>query len=151
VYDHDLDEVTDLGWEEFVIRQWESIFVGYRSWTGLRTIGRRWSDLIEVGLGCSQDVADWLVKTHVIHGPDLGLQSARDGVRVVSGMVELLAGLRPDLAGLQPDRPDRPGRPGLAEMEPRPAEFWLLDRHARLLGLIRTHAFGQDDGEPLQA
>jgi hypothetical protein len=135
VYDHDLDEVADLGWEEFILRQWESIFVGYRSWTGLRAIGRRWSDLIEVGLGCSQEVADWLVKTHVINGPDLGLQSARDGVRVVSGMMELLAGLRPDLV----------------VMEAQTAEFWLLDRHARLLGLIRSQAFGQDDGEPLQA
>jgi hypothetical protein len=134
VYDHDLDEVTDLGWEEFIIRQWESIFVGYRSWTGLRTIGRRWSDLIEIGLGCSQEVADWLVKTHVINGPDLGLQSARDGVRVVSGMVELLAGMRPDLAA----------------MEAQTAEFWLLDQHIRLLGLIRSYAFGRDDGEALQ-
>ena len=135
MYDHDLDEVADLGWEEFILRQWESVFVGYRSWTGLRAIGRRWSDLLEVGLGCSQEVADWLVKTHIIHGPDLGLQSARDGVWVVSGMVELLAGLRPDLAAMQAET----------------AEFWLVDRHARLLGLIRSHAFGPDEGEPLQA
>jgi hypothetical protein len=135
VYDHDLDEVADLGWEEFIIRQWESIFVGYRSWTGLRAIGRRWSDLIEIGLGCSQDVADWLVKTHIIHGPDLGLQSARDGVQVVSGMVELLAGLRSDMT----------------VMETETAEFWLADRHARLLGLIRSQAFGSDEDEPLQA
>ena len=47
MYDHDPDEVAPLDWEEFVLRQWESIFVGYRTWTGLRTQGRRWTDLIE--------------------------------------------------------------------------------------------------------
>jgi hypothetical protein len=132
VYDHDLEEVADLGWEEFIVRQWESIFVGYRGWTGLRSIGRRWSDLIEIGLGCSQNVADWLVATHIIHGPDRGLQAAPDGVHVVSGMIEVLADLRPDLA----------------EIEDETAEFWLLDRHARLLSLIRVHAFGQEDEPP---
>jgi hypothetical protein len=58
VYEHDPEEVEEPGWEEFIARQWDSIFVGYRSWTGLRTMGRRWSDLVEAGLGCSQDVAD---------------------------------------------------------------------------------------------
>ena len=54
MYDHDPDEVTQLGWEEFILRQWELIFTGYRTWTGLRTQGRRWTDLIEAGLGCSR-------------------------------------------------------------------------------------------------
>ena len=49
-----------LGWEEFILRQWEPIFTGYRTWTGLRTQGRRWTDLIEAGLGCSQHVAEEL-------------------------------------------------------------------------------------------
>jgi hypothetical protein len=52
VYDHDPDDVAVLGWEDFIVQLWESIFFGYRSWTGLRTLGRRWSDLIEVGLDC---------------------------------------------------------------------------------------------------
>jgi hypothetical protein len=47
VYDHDLQEVEELGWEEFIARQWDSIFVGYRTWSGMRTTARRWSDLIE--------------------------------------------------------------------------------------------------------
>ena len=38
MYDHDPEEVESLGWEEFIARQWESIFTGYRSWTGLRTM-----------------------------------------------------------------------------------------------------------------
>lgn len=130
MYDHDLDEVADLGWEEFIVRQWESIFIGYRSWTGLRTIGRRWSDLFEAGLGCSQDVADWLVRQHIIHGPDRGLQNAR-AVDVAPGMVDVLVDLRPDLAALEEDT----------------AEFWLVDRHAKLLSFFRVHVFGRDDGE----
>jgi len=48
VYDHDPEDVAALGWEEFIARQWESIFAGYRSKTGLRKVGRRWSDLLEV-------------------------------------------------------------------------------------------------------
>jgi hypothetical protein len=70
VYDHDPDDVAVLGWEEFTLQQWESIFFGYRSWAGLRTLGRRWSDLIEAGLGCSQEVADRLVNAVVINGPN---------------------------------------------------------------------------------
>src|SRR5262249_45709434 len=29
VYDHDPEDVAALGWEEFIARQWESIFAGY--------------------------------------------------------------------------------------------------------------------------
>ena len=65
VYDHDLQEVEELGWEEFIARQWDSIFVGYRSWSGMRTMARRWSDLIEAGLGCSQEIADQLVQAEI--------------------------------------------------------------------------------------
>jgi MFS family permease len=59
VYDHDPDDVAVLGWEEFTLQQWESIFFGYRSWAGLRTLGRRWSDLIEAGLG-------WVVTAYAL-------------------------------------------------------------------------------------
>jgi len=55
---------------------------GYRSWAGLRTMGRRWGDLIEAGLGCSQDAADRLVKSGLIDGPDRGLQGADAGTVV---------------------------------------------------------------------
>jgi hypothetical protein len=138
VYDHDPEEVARLGWAEFISRQWESIFVGYRSWTGLRTMGRRWGDLIETGLGCSQDVADWLVRENIIHGPDRGLESAGEPGAVVAGMVGVLADLRYCLAEMAE----------LAE----PAELGmavpgLLDEHARLISFIRTHVFGHDSAE----
>ena len=47
MYDHDLEELVALGWEEFTARQWESIFAGYRARAGLRRICRRWSDLLD--------------------------------------------------------------------------------------------------------
>lgn len=133
MYDHDPEEVASLGWEEFIARQWESIFTGYRSWTGLRTMGRRWSDLIEVGLGCSQDVADRLVRSEVIDRPDRDLEGATDAGAVVAGMADVVADVRAALAGLT----------GLAP-EVLAA---LLERHAKFLSFIRLCAFGQEDGE----
>jgi hypothetical protein len=49
VYDHGPADVAVVGWEEFVLRQWESILFAYRSWAGLWTLGRRWTDLVEAG------------------------------------------------------------------------------------------------------
>jgi hypothetical protein len=133
VYDHDLEEVTNLGWDDFIVRQWESIFVGYRSWTGLRTICRRWSDLIEIGLGCSQDIADRLVKAEIINRTDRGLEGAADARAVLSGMVGVLADVWADLADMR-------------ELEPH-VSARLLDQHARLLSFVQAQAFGQDDGK----
>lgn len=133
MYDHDFSEVEQLGWEEFIARQWESIFVGYRSWTGLRTMGRRWSDFIEVGLGCSPGMANHLVRSSLIYGEDHGLPQRTDARAVVSGMIWVLADLRSDLAGI-------------AEQEPE-MSIRLLDRHARLLSFIRD-AFGPNGEQP---
>lgn len=128
MYDHEPGEVAELGWEEFILRQWELIFTGYRSWTGLRTQGRRWTDLIEAGLGCSQDVADQLVSEAVIRGPDRNLEGAADPAAVVSGMTEALADMPAALAAL-------PGLP--------PATIdGLLRQHARLLSFIEDQAAG---------
>jgi hypothetical protein len=66
VYDSDPEDVELLGWEEFVTRQWESIFAGYRSSAGLRATCRRWSDLLEAGLACSQEIADLLVRAEIL-------------------------------------------------------------------------------------
>jgi len=130
VYDHDPEEVEDIGWEKFITRQWESIFIGYTRWTGLRTIARRWSDLIEVGLGCSQDVADQLVQAQIIHGPDRGLESMRDPQAIVSSMVGVLADVRTELTEMAEfDQFGQFGREDVTE---------LLDQHARLLGFIRA-------------
>ncbi len=128
MYDHDPDEVAELGWEEFILRQWESIFIGYRTWTGLRTQGRRWTDLIEAGLGCTPELANELVNATVIRGPDRNLECAADPAAVVAGMTEALAEMPAALAGL----------PGLG-----PAAIGaLLRQHARLLSFIEAQAAG---------
>ena len=137
MYDHDPEEVESLGWEEFIARQWESIFAGYRSWTGLRRMGRRWSDLFEAGLGCSQDLADQLVRTQVIDRPDRDLEGAGDAQAVVTKMAGVVADVRADLAGLGRENPELAAR--------------LLDQHARLMSFIRACAFGRDDAGAPQA
>jgi hypothetical protein len=133
VYDHDPEEVENLGWEEFIARQWESIFVGYRSWVGLRAQGRRWSDLFEAGLNCPHDVADRLVRDVIINGPDRQLEGAGDARAVASGMVDVLADVRAGLADMGDLRPKLSAR--------------LIDQHAQLLSFVRSHAFGEDAGE----
>ena len=129
VYDHDAEEVAALGWEKFIARQWESIFIGYRSNAGLRRICRRWSDLLEVGLGCPQDVADLLVRNEIVDRADRDLESITDAGNLVAGMATVLADVRTDLLELD-EAPDG-----------------LLDSHARLVGFIRAYAFGPDAGE----
>ena len=133
MYDHDLEEVESLGWEEFILRQWESIFTGYRSWVGLRTMGRRWSDLIEVGLGCSQDIADQLVRTEIIDRQDRDLEGATEAQAVVFGMADVLTDMRTDLADMSDLGPELSAS--------------LLERHALFLEFIRACVLGADDGE----
>lgn len=132
MYDHDPDEVSVLGWDEFIARQWESIFVGYRSATGLRKICRRWSDLIEAGLGCSQDIADLLVRAEILDRADRDLEGLTRADELVSGMAEVLADIRFDLLEMAEIRPDQ--RAG------------LLERHRRLHAHIYDLAFGTEAG-----
>jgi len=132
VYDHDPEDVDVLGWDEFIARQWESIFAGYRSGSGLRRTGRRWSDLIQVGLGCPQEVADLLVRIQIIDRVDRDLEGARHASDVVAGMYDVLADMRADLVELAED--------GLA-----PAAG-LLDQHARLLAAVHAYVFGHEPG-----
>jgi hypothetical protein len=136
VYDHEPEEVEALGWEEFVTRQWESIFAGYRSKAGLRKMCRRWSDLIEVGLDCSQEIADLLVKAEIVGRGDRDLEGTADSQALVAEMTDVLADLRTDL--LQMDEMD-------AELAAR-----LLGQHALLLTFIYTYALGEDVGEALE-
>jgi hypothetical protein len=124
VYDSDPGDVDRLGWEEFVLRQWELIFTGYRSWVGVRQIGRRWADLIEGGLGCSQDLTDWLVREEIVYGQDRQL-GASDSVTVLAGMAEVLNAVRDDLAAL--------GRSGI--LSPGTVAS-MLDRHALLAAAV---------------
>jgi hypothetical protein len=131
VYEHDLDDIADLGWAEFILRQWESIYIGYRSWSGLRKTGRRWSDLIEAGLDCSQDIADRLVRDTIINGPDRRLEGAADADVVVRGMVSVLADMQAALASMD-------------DLEPADIAT-LRERHARLLALISAEVLGEED------
>ncbi len=128
VYDHDPEEVASLGWEEFLSRQWESIFAGYRGWAGLRKMGRRWCDFIEVGLGCTQDIADELVRAHVIYRPDRELLGASDAHTVVTGMIGVIVDVGHDLAGMRHLAPEL-----LAH---------LLEQHARLLTFVHANVLG---------
>jgi hypothetical protein len=131
VYDHDPDDVAVLGWQEFTLRQWEWIFAGYRSWAGLRRLGRRWSDLIEAGLGCSQDLADRLVNATVINGPGGRLEGAADAAGIVSAMTDVLDLIPTALTDV-------------ADLEPGVTAA-LLKRHARLLSFIHAQALGQEN------
>ena len=131
VYDHDPEDVAALGWEEFIAQQWESIFAGYRGRAGLRRICRRWSDLLEVGLGCSQEVADLLVRGEIIDRADRDLEGTTDAGALVAEMVAVLADVRPDLQDLA-GAPDGPAS-------------GLLEAHAKLLRFIRGYAFGADE------
>jgi len=133
VYDHDPDEVGRLGWEEFITRQWESIFVGYRSSAGLRKTCRRWSDLLEAGLGCSQDIADLLVRAEIVQRADRDLEGTRDVGKLLAGMDQVLADVRIDLIEM--------GEIPLALRD------GLLRQQARLRALARRLAFGPDVGD----
>jgi hypothetical protein len=127
VYDHDADDIEALGWAEFITRQWESIFAGYRSWTGLRRIGRRWSDLIEAGLGCDQQTADRLVRAEVIDRADRDLEGSRRAAVLVREMFAVVADLPRAIGELAE----------YGEVSPGQARD-LLAAHARLLAHLRA-------------
>jgi hypothetical protein len=122
MYDHDREDIEVLGWEEFILRQWESIFLGYRSTAAVRTVGRRWSDLIEVGIGCSQDIADELVRDQIVEREDRTLASAPNSTALLEEMAEVLEGLADALIRMPEVPPDQ-----LAD---------LLKRHSRLVRVI---------------
>ncbi len=133
MYDHDPDEVGRLGWQEFITRQWESIFVGYRSSAGLRKTCRRWSDLLEAGLGCSQDIADLLVRAEIVQRADRDLEGTRDVGKLLAGMDQVLADVRIDLIEM-----------GEIPLALRDGLLW---QQARLRALARRLAFGPDVGD----
>ena len=95
MYDHDQGELEDLGWEEFVRRQWDAVYTAYRTGRGRRTLCRGWADLLEAGLGCPQNLADQLVRLEILDRADRDLEGT-------SG---------PAGAGHRDDAGDR-GRPG---------------------------------------
>jgi hypothetical protein len=98
VYYQDAQDLEDLGWDRVVAGIWETIFVGYRSMAGIRTIARHWSDLLQVGAGCSPELADELVRDEVFVRADRDLFAVKDPVRLLAAMAAILTDFGADLA-----------------------------------------------------
>jgi hypothetical protein len=99
VYDNDLADIEEIGWDRFIYDAWEAIYLGYRS-SGVRSIGRRWSDLLQAGLGCTQELADVLVRDQVIVRQDRDLMAIKDSGRLLAAMDEVLADIGSELGEL---------------------------------------------------
>ena len=136
MYDHDLGELEDLGWDEFIRRQWDDVYTAYRTGRGRRTLCRRWADLLEAALDCSQALADLLVRTEILDRADRDLEGTVDPWALVTGMTEVIADVRVDLLELGFEQP------GFQELGPAR----LLDRQAALLGFVRDYAGVEDPG-----
>lgn len=133
MYDHDQGELEDLGWEEFICRQWDAVYTAYRTGRGRRTLCRGWADLLEAGLGCPQAVADELVRLEILDRADRDLEGTADPRALVTGMTQVIADVRIDLLELGPEELGA-ALPG------------LLDRHAALQDFLRDYAFVEDLG-----
>jgi len=105
VYDSDLADIEEIGWDRFICGAWEAIFVGYRSTIGIRSIGRRWSDLLQAGLGCSEEIADLLLRDQVIVRQDRDLMTIKDPERLLAAMDQVLADIGADIPELLEIRP----------------------------------------------
>ncbi len=137
MYDHDLGELEDLGWDEFISRQWDAVYTAYRAGRGRRTLCRGWADLLEAGLGCSQALADRLVRTEILDRADRDLEGTVDPRALVIGMTEVIADVRVDLLELGLEEPGS-RELGVAQLA------GLLDRQAVLLGFVRDYAGVED-------
>jgi hypothetical protein len=133
VYDNDPADLADFGWDAFVSQVWESIYAGYHSNCGIRTIGRRWSDLLQGGTGCSQEIADDLVRAEIMQREDRGMLSGLDALAVLEAMDEVLADMGFDLAEMEFIRPEERSR--------------LVAEHARLRRFVRERSLGAQDAE----
>jgi hypothetical protein len=100
MYDSDIADIEESGWDRFVYETWEQIFLGYRSFGGIRSIGRHWSDLLQGGLGCPPEIADGLVHDQVIVREDRDLMAIKDPDRLLAAMAEILASMGTQLAEL---------------------------------------------------
>ena len=138
MYDHDQGELADLGWDEFIRRQWDALYTAYRTGRGRRTLCRGWADLLEAGLGCSQELADFLVRAEILDRADRDLEGTADPRALVAGMSQVVADVRADLLELGPDGLGPPGQ--------GPALPGLLDRHAALADFLYDYAAIEDAG-----
>jgi hypothetical protein len=126
VYDYDAADLEELGWDRLVSSVWESVYLGYQS-RGIRTIARRWSDLIQAGIGCSQELADELVRAEVVDMEGRVMLTSRDPLVVLAG------DMGADLAELEGIAPDERAR--------------LLTGLARLRQFLRESADGDGDAD----
>jgi hypothetical protein len=128
MYDYSQADLEELGWDRFVTDAWQSIFVGYRKFTTIRTLGRRWSDLLQGGIGCTQELADELVRIEIMMDEGRAALPSRDPMFVLGAMDEVLADMGADLAEVEWVRPgDRDE---------------LVARLARLRAFVRELAVG---------
>jgi len=134
VYEHDREDIDVLGWEEFVLRQWESIFLGYRRGGSVRTVGRRWCDLIEVGVGCSQEIADEWVRNEIIECADHVLFDCSSASELLAEMTGLLSALPDALSEMPKISP-----------EELPA---MIKQHARLVSVVAGEAGADEEADP---
>jgi hypothetical protein len=128
MYDYSQSDLDELGWDKFVTNAWQSIFVGYRRFTTIRTLGRRWSDLLQGGIGCTEELADELVRLEIMMYEARAALPSKDPIFVLNAMDEVLAAMGSDLAAAEWIRPDDRDQ--------------LLARHARLREFVRELAFG---------
>jgi hypothetical protein len=105
VFDFTPADLDELGWDEYVARGWESVFAGYQSNATIRTIARRWRDLLQGALDCPQFVADELVRDQVIMREDRDLMVIRDPEELLAAMCQVLTDMGSDLAELDGVRP----------------------------------------------
>jgi len=115
------------------------VYTAYRTGRGRRTLCRGWADLLEAGLGCSQALADRLVRAEILDRADRDLEGIVDPRALVTGMTEMIADVRVDLLGLGFEQP------GLRELGPAQLPG-LLDRQAALLGFVCEYAGVEDPG-----
>ena len=131
MYDYSQADLEERGWDRFVVDVWGSIFLSYRRFTGVRTLGRRWSDLLQGGIGCSQELADELVRIEIVRMDARIAIASKDAAVVLAAMDEALADMGADLAEIDWIRPDE---------RPR-----LLAEHARLRKFLRDSSAGPAD------
>jgi hypothetical protein len=105
MYENDPADIAEIGWERFVTGIWESIFVGYQTGRGVRTLGRRWSDLLQAGLDCSEDLADELVRLEIVQREDRAALRRRDPLDLLAAMDDILADMGADLTEMDYVRP----------------------------------------------
>jgi hypothetical protein len=128
MYGYSEGDLEELGWDRFVTDAWQSIFVGYRRFTTIRTLARRWSDLLQGGIGCTEELADELVRIEIMMYESRAALPSRDPMFVLDAMDDVLADMGADLAAVEWIRPDDREQ--------------LVARLARLRAFVRELAVG---------